>query len=145
MVSRTSITAEGSDMNHDEQDVRATLDAVYAAWAENDADAFVRGYAADATAQLPGTLLPNRDAVRATMSEVFAGALKGSSASYEVNRIRFVGDDAAAVTSRGAIRLVGDSGASLANRSLDTWVLERANGGWLVKAYHNCPEFPGAG
>ncbi len=44
----------------DESAVRAVLDAVYAAWADNDADAFVAPYAVDATAVHSGTVMVRR-------------------------------------------------------------------------------------
>jgi uncharacterized protein (TIGR02246 family) len=89
------MTAYTGTSAHDESTVRAVLDEVYAAWAANDADAFVAGYAEDATAVLPGSHLPNREAIRATMAAVFAGILAGQT-------------EPAAET-----------------RSVDTWVLSR--------------------
>ena len=70
--------------------VRAALDRVYA-WADNDADAFVAPYAENATATLPGTYLPDKEAIRVTMVAAFAGPLKGSTATYDVQSIRFPG------------------------------------------------------
>jgi uncharacterized protein (TIGR02246 family) len=122
-----------------EQLVRAVLDRVYAAWAANDADAFVEPYAEAATAQLPGSFLPNRDAIRATMAAVFAGELTGSRAQHEPQTVRFLGDDVAIVISRAAVLFPGQSEPAEATRSLDTWVLSKRNGSWRVEAFHNCP------
>ena len=80
--------------------VREVLDEVYAAWAANDADAFVRPYAETATATLPGAYLPSRKAVREVMATLFAGDLKGSSAVHEVQDIRFIAGDVAVVASQ---------------------------------------------
>jgi uncharacterized protein (TIGR02246 family) len=118
--------------------VRAVLDEIYAAWADNDADAFVAPYAERATAVLPGTYLRNRDAIHATMAEVFAGPLKGSRASHEVQSVRFVGADAAIVISQGAIIPAGQTEPDAETSSLDTWVLSRQDGTWRVEAFHNC-------
>jgi uncharacterized protein (TIGR02246 family) len=82
--------------------IRAVLDRIYAAWEANDADAFVAPYAANATALLPGSLLPDRAAIHATMKAVFAGPLGGSRAVYEVQSIRPLGAEAAIVISKGA-------------------------------------------
>src|SRR5258706_2345588 len=87
----------------DDAAVRSVLDRVYAAWADNDADAFVADYAEDATAVLPGSYLPNKGAIHATMVDVFAGPLKGSRAIHEVQSVRFLGADAAIVISKGAV------------------------------------------
>src|SRR5438270_10432425 len=87
----------------EEQLVLAVLDRVYAAWAANDADAFVEPYAEHATAQLPGSYLPSRDAIRATMAAVFAGELKGSRAVPGPHTVRFLDDTVAIVIGQGAV------------------------------------------
>jgi uncharacterized protein (TIGR02246 family) len=120
--------------------VRAVLDEVYAAWAENDPDAFVAPYAEDATALLPGSYLQNKNAIRATMADVFAGPLKDSKGIHDVQSIRFIGAGTAIVISKGAILLEGASEPGAETRSLDTWVLSEHEGTWRVDAFHNCPE-----
>ncbi len=124
----------------DESAVRGVLDAVYAAWADNDADAFVAPYATDATAVHSGVVMENRDAIRATMVTVFAGDLKGSRGIHEVQSIRFVGVDTAIVLSTGAILFAGQAEPAAESRTLDGWVLCRQDGTWRVEAFHNCPE-----
>jgi uncharacterized protein (TIGR02246 family) len=134
------MTATTPTATTDERAVRAVLDAVYAAWADNDADAFVAPYAPDATAVHSGTVMPDRDAIRATMAAGFAGALKGSEGIHEVRRVRFVGADTALVLSTGAIRFAGQDEPAAASRTLDGWVLCHRDGRWLVEAFHNSPE-----
>jgi uncharacterized protein (TIGR02246 family) len=134
------MTATNPASTTDEPAVLAVLDAVYAAWADNDADAFVAPYARDATAVHTGIVMSNRDAVRATMAAGFAGALKSSEGIHEVQSVRFVGADTALVLSRGAIRFAGQD--ELTSRTLDGWVLSKRNGSWRVEAFHNCPEGP---
>lgn len=134
MTSDTATAAE------DEAAVRAVINEVYTAWAGNDADAFVAPYAEDATAQLPGSYLPDRAAIRATMAEAFAGPLKGSRAVHDIRRIRFLAAGAAIVVSRGAVIPAGGSQPDPHSRSLETWVLSRRAEGWRVEAFHNCPE-----
>jgi uncharacterized protein (TIGR02246 family) len=123
-----------------EQLVRAVLDRVYAAWAANDADAFVEPYAEEATAQLPGSSLPNRAAIHATMSAVFAADLKGSRAVHEPRSVRFLSDDVAIVTSQSAIVFPGQSEPAEQTRAFDTWVLSKRNGSWRVEAFHQCAQ-----
>jgi len=119
----------------DDSAVRAALDGVYVAWADNDA-----AYAKDAPAVLPGSYLPNKEAIRATMAAVFSGPLKGSRAIHEVQSIRFLGDGAAIVISKGAVLLAGQTEPARESRGLDTWVLSKQDGTWLIEAFHNCPE-----
>lgn len=120
--------------------VQGVLDQIYAAWADNDADAFVAPYAEAATAILPGAHLRGREAIRTTMANLFAGVLKGSSAGHEVQSVRFVGAGVAIVISKGAMLLAGQTEPDPENRALETWVLSLENGAWRVQAFHNCPE-----
>jgi uncharacterized protein (TIGR02246 family) len=122
----------------DDSAVRAALDRIYAAWADNDADAFVAGYADDATAALPGTYLPGKDAIRANMAQAFAGPLKGSSAIHEIHNIRFVGAETAVVTSKGAVLQPGQTQPVAEVEALETWILSKQGGTWRVRAFHNC-------
>jgi uncharacterized protein (TIGR02246 family) len=123
----------------DDSAVRGTLDAIYDAWADNDADAFVVPYAGDATAILPGSYLANKEAIRATMAAMFAGPLKGSRAAHEVQSVRFPGPGTAIVISQGAVLYAGQTEPAAETQSRDTWVLAKKDGNWLVEAFHNCP------
>jgi uncharacterized protein (TIGR02246 family) len=123
----------------DDSAIRRALDAVYAAWAGNDADAFVLPYADDATAILPGSYLADKEAIRATMAAVFAGPLKGSRATHEVQSVRFPGPGTAIVISQGAVLYAGQTEPAPQTQSRETWVLAKQDGNWLVEAFHNCP------
>jgi uncharacterized protein (TIGR02246 family) len=134
------MTASETTAIDDVSAVRAVLDEVYAAWANNDPDAFVAPYAPDATAVHTGVCMPNRDAIRATLAAVFAGELKGSKAVHEVQSIRFVGADTAIVLSKGAIVFPGQTEPAPESRTLDGWVLCKHDVVWRVEAFHNCAE-----
>jgi uncharacterized protein (TIGR02246 family) len=120
--------------------VETVLDEIYAAWAAGDADAFVAPYAEHATATLPGTYLPGKEAIRTAMALAFSGPLHGTRAVHEVRDIRYVGDGTAIVNSKGAVVPAGQTEPDAATRSLDTWVLSKQDGTWLVQAFHNCQE-----
>ena len=124
---------------HEERAVRAVLDGVYAAWAANDADAFVASYSPHATAALPGTFLRDRAAIHATMKALFNGALKGSRAIHEVQSVRFPRPDLALVINRGAAVLAGQAKPADDGWSSETWVLSKSSGAWQVEAFHNSP------
>ena len=120
--------------------VRAVLDAVYAAWEANDADAFVAPYTPDAMAVHSGNVMPDREAIRATIAAMFAGDLKGSRGIHAVQSVRFVGADTALVFSTGAIQFPGQDAPAPETRTLDGWVLVRHDGAWRVEAFNNTPE-----
>jgi len=137
---RRTIMATELISREDESAVYAVLETVYAAWGDNDADAFVKPYATYATAVHSGTVMENRDAIRATMMAVFDGPLKGSRGIHEVQRIRFVSADTAIVLSKGAILFAGQTEPAAESKTLDGWVLCKYGGTWRVEAFHNCPE-----
>lgn len=112
--------------------VEETVDAVFTAWADGDPDAFVAGYAEDATATLTGAYLPNRAAIRDAMKVAFAGPLRGTTARHTVEQVRYPHADTAVVTGRTT---VNDT-----DPTRNTWLLTRHGGTWRIDAFHNCPE-----
>jgi len=126
--------------SQDENAVRAVLDQVYAAWAANDADAFVAPYGEHANAVHTGFYMENRDAIRASIAYEFADRLKGSHAIHDVQSVRFIGDDAALVLSKAAIVFAGQTEPTSETRTLDTWVLSKRDATWSVERFHNCAE-----
>ncbi|NUS43387.1 MAG: SgcJ/EcaC family oxidoreductase [Mycobacteriaceae bacterium] len=119
--------------------IRELIAGVYAAWADNDAERFVVSYADDATATLPGAHLDGKQAVKQAMAELFAGPLRGSRGQYEIDRIRFVGDETAIVNTRSITLPAGQNAPDESRWNRDTWVLHADSEWWLVDAYHSCP------
>jgi uncharacterized protein (TIGR02246 family) len=118
--------------------IREVLDDVYRAWAANDAEAFVAGYTADATAILPGSYRAGKDSIRKHMAGGFAGPLKGSSTVNKVLDVRMLGEDGALAITEDGILFAGESEVPPARVVLATWVFTRRDGEWLIAAYHNC-------
>ncbi len=132
-------------MSHNRVDeevaINAMLSEMYQAWANNDADGFVKYYTHDATAILPGSLRGSRQAIRDSMAAGFDGPLKGSSIVDRQLSLRFVGDDTAIATSEGGILFAGEDAVPEARKIHATWVFEKRDGRWMVAAYHNSPVF----
>ncbi|ETK30545.1 SgcJ/EcaC family oxidoreductase [Microbispora sp. ATCC PTA-5024] len=118
--------------------VHELLRQVYAAWTDNDADAFAALYLPDATVVLPGVLHRGREAVRAYMAAAFAGPLKGSRGIDEPEDVRVMGDTAV-VVSRAGILMAGETALPADRERLATWVLARRDGEWRIAAYANAP------
>ncbi|GAA3351939.1 hypothetical protein GCM10020358_83610 [Amorphoplanes nipponensis] len=121
----------------DEQEVRAVLRSITAAWDANDADAFAAHYTPDATVVLPGGIF-HRDAgeIRAWMAAGFDGPLKGTRGVDEPELVR-VGGDGAVVISRTGFLLPGETALPAARERRATWTLRRTPAGWRVAAYAN--------
>jgi uncharacterized protein (TIGR02246 family) len=128
-------------MSHrDDTAVRAVLDQVYAAFAANDADAYVTAYADPMSAVMPGAYLPSREALHAAMRHLFAGPLAGARGTYDIQSIRYLGNEVAVVISRGVVLLANQTDPAEAQPWMDTWVLSRDGDSWRVASFHTCPE-----
>ncbi|OQQ19985.1 hypothetical protein B0675_25185 [Streptomyces sp. M41(2017)] len=138
MTSTEALTVP-SAIREADRAVRAVIDAVCAAWAANDADAFVEPYAPDATVLLPGTFRHDREELRTAMAAAFAGPLKGSRALNEVQSVRFPGEDTALVICTRSVVLAGEDEPREESHALDSWVLSASDGAWWVRGFHGCP------
>jgi uncharacterized protein (TIGR02246 family) len=122
----------------------ATIEAIYAAWAANDADALAELYTDDATVVQPGVFKKSKDEIRSTMAAGFAGPLKGSYVLDTPQSVRFLGGDIALVIAEGGIVMAGAADGRPERAVRATWVLTKLDGRWMVAAYHNSPvSFPG--
>jgi len=128
-----------STVAEEDSTVRAVLEGILIAWADNDADAFVAWYAEDATVVLPGNYMKDKQAIRASMEAAFAGPLKGSTRVVDLQSVRFLGSDAAVVVGKSAVVAEGEAGPPAGRWTFATWVLSKHDGKWLVEAYHDCP------
>src|SRR4051794_7059974 len=121
----------------DENEVRALLRSITAAWDANDADAFAAHYAEEATVVLPGGVFHrDREEIRAWMAAGFDGPLKGTSGVDEPELIR-AGGDTAVVVSRTGFLFPGETELPATRERRATWTLWRAPDGWRVAAYAN--------
>jgi uncharacterized protein (TIGR02246 family) len=135
MTSTSPTSVQGSE----QRAVTEVIDGIYAAWADNDADAFAALYLEDATVIQPGIYKNGREVVRTSMAAGFAGPLKGSTVIDEPLSVRFLNDEAAVVISQGAVRMSGETEPPPQRLVRATWVLAKRDGKWRIAAYHNSP------
>ena len=119
-------------------EVRALFTDLYAAWADNDADAFASFYRDDATVVMPGVRHLGKSAIRDSMAAGFEGPLKGSKAVDEPVDFRILGDTAI-VISKAGILMAGETDVPAEREATATWALTRQDGRWLIAAYANAP------
>jgi uncharacterized protein (TIGR02246 family) len=121
----------------DENDVRAVLRSITAAWDANDADAFAASYTPDATVVLTGGVFHrDREEIRAFMAAGFDGPLKGTRGIDEPELVRVAGDSAV-VVSRTGFLMVDETELPAERERRATWTLRRTPEGWRVAAYAN--------
>jgi|tagenome__1003787_1003787.scaffolds.fasta_scaffold20902472_2 uncharacterized protein (TIGR02246 family) len=118
--------------------VRSAMDGVIAAWANNDANAFVDFYTDDATlVTVEGIYCKGRESIRSQMTMLYAGVFKGSKVFDELEDIRFINDDVAVAITWNAILLGGLTELPPEETRRATWVLSKHDGRWLVEAFQN--------
>lgn len=135
----TTTTTTVSTVADEARGVLDVIQAIYAAWADNDADAFAALYSEDATVVQPGGIYKQGKAdIRTSMALAFAGPLKGSTVIDEPRSVRVLGQDSAIVISDAGILLAGETEVPAQRMVRATWVLSKPHGTWLIAAYHNC-------
>lgn len=132
-------TLPSTVLDTEQRAVREVIDGIYAAWADNDADAFAALYLEDASVIQPGIYKDSREIVRTSMAAAFAGPLKGSTVIDAPLSVRFLNDNAAVVISEGAVRMSGETEPPAQRFVRATWVLAKRDGKWRIAAYHNSP------
>ncbi|NIH86986.1 SgcJ/EcaC family oxidoreductase [Amycolatopsis granulosa] len=115
--------------------VTAVLDSLAEAWARGDADSYGAHFTEDATyITFVGTRYQGRQDIADSHRSLFAKFLKGTRLAHEVLDVRFLGPDAAVLTSRGDT-VKGKQPKALTK--VQTYTLVRQDGRWLVAAFHN--------
>jgi uncharacterized protein (TIGR02246 family) len=125
-----------------ETSVRSTLEDIYEAFADNDADAYVSHYDPRATVLTPGQYFNDRESLRSTLGDWFDGGLAGARGLYDIQGIRFVGSETAIVITKAAVLLEGQTEAGPDEAFMDTWVLALDDDRWQVQAFHSCEANP---
>ena len=115
-------------------EVRDLFTEVYAAWADNDADAFASFYREDATVVMPGVRHIGKSAIRDSMAAGFEGPLKGSKAVDEPVDFRVIGEDTAIVISKAGILMPGETDVPAEREVTATWAVTRQAGRWMIGA-----------
>lgn len=115
------------------------LNGIYEAWEANDADAFVAGFAEEASAILPGSYRKSREEVRESMKDAFSTYLKGSTTTNKVLDLRSINYDTAVVITETGVLFPGESAVPADRLAIASYVLAKREGEWLLVAYQNSP------
>ncbi len=120
----------------DEAEIRALMQRLNEAW--GDADAFAAHFTEDAEyVTFDGSLFKGRVAIAESHRPLFEGFMRGSHLEGQVQSVRFLSPDVALVHGRGAVIQRGQRKASRRALSVQTNVVVRQNGRWLITAFHN--------
>ncbi|MFD4660047.1 SgcJ/EcaC family oxidoreductase [Kitasatospora sp. NPDC058444] len=113
---------------------------IVAAWAEQDAEGFAEVFTEDATLILPGDVfLTSREAIRAFMTQAFAGPFKGTRVTGDPVSVRPLAENVAVLVTRGGVLAPGDAEVTAERAIRATWVLAREGADWKIASYQNTP------
>jgi uncharacterized protein (TIGR02246 family) len=115
-------------MAEDEQRIRALLARLFAAWAQGDGEAYARCFTEDCDyITFNGMHVRGRRENASLHSALFRTVLRGSKLSADVLRLERLAPEVALVHTAGRGR----------KRSLQTYVLTKAGGEWLIRSFQN--------
>ncbi|MET8545566.1 SgcJ/EcaC family oxidoreductase [Kitasatospora sp. NPDC004799] len=118
----------------------AVPERIVAAWAAHDADGFAEVFTEDATLILPGDVyLTSRQAIRAFMTQAFAGPFKGTRVTGAPVSVRPLAEDVAVLVTQGGVLAPGDAEVTPERAIRATWVLARQGDDWRIASYQNTP------
>lgn len=123
----------------DHSAVFAVPERIIKAWANNDADMFAETFTEDGSLILPGVHLTSREEIRAYMTAAYAGPFRGTRVFGEPIGVKYLGDTAAIVVTRGGVLAPGDEEVAPERAIRATWVLSKQDKEWLITSYQNTP------
>jgi uncharacterized protein (TIGR02246 family) len=117
--------------------VERVLRRTVAAWNSGDAAAYGECFTADATyVTWVGTRYQGRAEIARSHAALFRTFLRGTVLADEIVAVRFIGPDAAIVSSNGDVLKGGKQNAKLTKAQ--TYVVVReADGVWRIASFHN--------
>ncbi|PRH80603.1 DUF4440 domain-containing protein [Streptomyces solincola] len=125
--------------DEDRAAIAALPQRVVAAWAAHDADAFAEVFTPDGTMIIPGVFQQGREAIRAFLTQAFAGPFKGTRVTGTPVDLRFADADAGILITQGGILAPGETEPSPERAVNASWVVVRRDGRWHLAAYQNTP------
>lgn len=138
----TAVTATGADARTGDRDaVCGVLASLAGAWGAADADAYGALFTPDATyTTYLGTHYQGRGDITGAHRALFGGFVKGTKLADSILGIRFLGPDAAVVTSRGDTY---EGGRPAELSKVQTYTLTReSDGQWRIAAFQNTRRQP---
>lgn len=119
--------------------IGGVLDHLVAAWNRGDGTAYGAVFTEDADyVDVTGTHTQGRAAIARIHQFLFDGPLKGSKlADVTSPAVQFLAPDVALIIGGGGSRLEGQSAVPDDRQSINTTILVKRDGAWLIRAFQN--------
>ncbi|MFC0213910.1 SgcJ/EcaC family oxidoreductase [Paenibacillus chartarius] len=108
------------------------------AWDQGDGTAYGSCFTEDADyVTFQGEHLMGRKAIAESHQELWRSVLRGSTLDGEIKNIRFISPEMAIFHGLGAVKLRWQKNAPSKRDSINTNVVVKQNGKWMIAAFHN--------
>lgn len=132
-------TTVNNERTTDTAAVKAAIHDTVTAWNAGDAAAYGACFTADATyVTWVGTRYQGREEIARTHAALFRSFLKGTGLADEIVAVRFIGADAAIVSSNGDVVKGGKRPEDVKLTKAQTYtVVRESDGAWRIASFHN--------
>jgi uncharacterized protein (TIGR02246 family) len=110
-----------------------------AAWDDNDADAFADLFVDNGSILFDDDQLTDREAIRAYLTEAFAGTLRGTKVALDPIEIKILAPDVAVVITEGGVLQSGETAVPADRAVRATWISVRRDGEWRLFSQQTSP------
>ena len=110
-----------------------------AAWDDNDADAFANVFVENGSILIDDNQLTDREAIRAYLTEAFAGDLRGTRVIQTPIEIKVLQPGVAVVITEGGVVSEGETEVPAERAVRATWVTVHRDGEWRLFSQQTSP------
>lgn len=122
----------------DIQQIESLFRKLKMAWDQGDASAYGSCFTEDADyVTFQGEHLQGREAISDTHQVLWNSVLKGSTLEGEIKNIRFISPEMAVFHGLGVVKLKWQKKAPVKRDSINTNVVVKQNGKWIIAAFQN--------
>lgn len=131
--------SRGDSRAEDEAAIGRIINRMQEGWNSGSGKVFAEPFADDADyVVVDGRRIKGRNAIEAGHQHIFDTKYKGSHLSPSVQSVRFLSDTVAIAHIEWHLKL-GEGAAPHATRSMNSIVLTKQDGKWVIDAFHNTP------
>jgi uncharacterized protein (TIGR02246 family) len=125
--------------NGEKAAVLTGLQRAWAAWDDNDADAFADAFVENGSILFDDDQLTDRDAIRGYLRDAFAGKFRGTRVAHDPIEVKILTPDVAVVITEGGTVQQSETEVPAGAAVRATWVTIRRDGQWRLFSQQTSP------